>query len=81
MTKTSTKGFSLYLSSFLAAMTCPCHVPLYIFLFSGTSIGVFFSENQWLLFVSLGILFPVFIFLAIISYRRIKRQNSGCSKV
>ena len=70
------KGFSLYLSSFLAAMTCPCHVPLYLFLFSGTSLGVFFTDNQWLLFIGLGILFPVFILLTILIYRQLKQQNS-----
>lgn len=70
------KGYSLYLSSFLAALTCPCHVPLYIILFSGTSLGAMLAENQWILFIALGISFPVFALLALVSYKRIKAQHA-----
>jgi len=69
------KGFSVYLSAFLAALTCPCHVPLYLFLFSGTSLGVFLTENEWLFFIALGMSFPLFGLLTLISFKRIKAQH------
>ncbi len=34
----------------MAAITCPCHVPIYLAIFGGTALGAFLSENL-LLFV------------------------------
>ena len=39
-----------YLHLTIAAVTCPCHVPIYLAIFGGTALGGFLRENL-LLFV------------------------------
>lgn len=47
-----------YLHLAMAAITCPCHIPIYLIIFGGTSAGAFLRENLWLF-----ILGPTLIFL------------------
>lgn len=43
----------------IAALTCPCHVPIYLAIFGGTAIGAFLSENLWLFILGLTGVFLV----------------------
>ncbi|MBI1196195.1 MAG: mercury resistance protein [Gammaproteobacteria bacterium] len=45
--------FGGYLAGFFAVLTCPCHIPLYALLLSGTAAGSFVNPGNpwaWLLF-------------------------------
>ena len=42
------RRFGGYLAGFFAALTCPCHVPIYALLLSGTTAGSFLTPgNPW----------------------------------
>lgn len=41
----------------VAALTCPCHVPLVAVLLAGTALGGFITDNLLLLFGAFGLLF------------------------
>ena len=41
----------------LAAVTCPCHVPIYVALLSGTAAGSLLSDNMGVAALALGIVF------------------------
>ena len=43
----------------LAALTCPCHVPIYLAIFGGTALGAFLSENLLLFILGLTGVFLV----------------------
>lgn len=49
-----TKG---YFHLTLAAITCPCHVPIYLVIFGGTALGAFLSENLLLFILGLTLVF------------------------
>ena len=40
-----------------AALTCPCHIPIYLLLFGGTALGGYLSENIGLVIVALSAYF------------------------
>lgn len=42
---------SLYFS--IAAITCPCHAPIYLLIFGGTALGGFLKENLYLFILGL----------------------------
>ncbi len=37
----------------IAAITCPCHVPIYLAILSGTALGAFLQENLLLFILAL----------------------------
>lgn len=43
----------------LAVLTCPCHIPILIFLFSGTAFGAFLSDHIVVAVVVLVVLFLI----------------------
>lgn len=43
----------------IAALTCPCHVPIYLVIFGGTALGAFLSENLLLFILGLTGIFLV----------------------
>ena len=46
-----------YVLAFLALITCPCHLPIWALLLSGTAVGGFFTEYSGTLFLALLVLF------------------------
>ena len=47
-----------YFSLGLALLTCPCHVPILIFVLSGTAASVFLAQN---LLLAVAIMLPFFL--------------------
>ena len=42
-----------YLHLAIAALTCPCHVPIYLAIFGGTALGALLRENLLLFILGL----------------------------
>ena len=55
-----------YVSALFAFLTCPCHIPILLFLLSGTAAGAFLARNVW---VVLALLLPVFLYSVITAMR------------
>jgi mercuric ion transport protein len=53
----------------LAAVTCPCHLPLLALLLSGTAAGAALGEHQGIAFLVLSLLFLLFLAAAMRSWR------------
>ena len=54
----------------LAALTCPCHLPVLAFLLSGTAAGAFVSEHWSLATLVLTVLFVLFLRAALRAFRK-----------
>ncbi|MGH7430584.1 MAG: hypothetical protein ACREI5_02020, partial [Candidatus Methylomirabilales bacterium] len=48
-----------YFHLILAAVTCPCHVPIYLAILGGTALGAFLQENLLLFILALTGIFVV----------------------
>ncbi len=46
-----------YVNLAIAALTCPCHVPIYLAVLGGTAFGVFLRDNILLLILGLTAVF------------------------
>jgi len=53
----------------LAALTCPCHLPVLALLLSGTAAGAFVSEHWSLAALVLAVLFILFLRAALRAFR------------
>ena len=53
----------------LAALTCPCHLPVLALLLSGTAAGAFVSEHWSLATLVLTVLFVLFLRAALRAFR------------
>jgi mercuric ion transport protein len=60
----------------LAALTCPCHVPLLVLLLSGTAAGAFLSEHMGGAFALMAIVFLPSLGFAI---KRLKEAGAARS--
>lgn len=40
-----------------AALTCPCHLPIYLLILGGTSVGMALQENLGLAFLGITLIF------------------------
>lgn len=47
----------------LAALTCPCHLPVYALVFSGTAMGAVLAANTLLAALALGTVFLLALYL------------------
>lgn len=54
----------------LAALTCPCHLPVLALLLSGTAAGAFVSEHWSLATLVLTVLFVLFLRAALRAFRK-----------
>ena len=54
----------------LAALTCPCHLPVLALLLSGTAAGAFVSEQWSLATLVLTVLFVLFLRAALRAFRK-----------
>lgn len=57
--------WSTYTWSVLAALTCPCHLPILALLLSGTAAGALLTEHLLVAFTLLSILFATFLLAAV----------------
>jgi len=48
-----------YLPLTIAALTCPCHVPIYLAIFVGTALGALLQETLLVVILSLSGIFLV----------------------
>ena len=65
--KTSTaRRVKYYVTASLALLTCPCHIPILLFLLSGTAAGAFLASNVWLV---LAVVLPIFLFSVVTAMR------------
>nr|CAC80082.1 Urf-1 protein [Pseudomonas sp.] len=54
----------------LAALTCPCHLPVLALLLSGTAAGAFVSEQWSLATLVLAVFFILFLRAALQAFRK-----------
>jgi len=59
-----------YVLAFFALITCPCHLPLWGLLLSGTAVGGFFTEYSGTLFSALLVLFFISLWGAIYALKK-----------
>jgi mercuric ion transport protein len=59
-----------YIWAAAAALTCPCHIPIYALLLSGTALGAALAENLTFAFAALAGIFVVALGFAIRLLRR-----------
>lgn len=50
------------ISATVTFLTCPCHIPILLFLLSGTAAGALLADNVWLV---VAIVVPIFLYAAI----------------
>ncbi len=48
-----------YVNLAIAALTCPCHVPIYLAILGGTAYGVFLKDNIFLIIAGLAVIFLI----------------------
>lgn len=65
-----------YLIAALAAVTCPCHLPLIVTVLGGTALGATLSEHWGLAFLVLSVLFVTSGWMAIRLFGRAERDGS-----
>ena len=62
-----------YLLALLAFLTCPCHLPIWLVLFAGSTFGAVLNEN---LMIAGVILIVVFILSSVGAIRRLKNPRA-----
>jgi len=67
-----------YLHLTVAALTCPCHVPIYLAIFGGTAVGAFLRENLSLFLLGLTGIFLITVVkgLKLVKEEKAKREHS-----
>jgi len=56
----------------LALLACPCHLPFWIMLFSGTALGSFFSEQTVTAVMGFSVVFLISLTAALLAFNKIK---------
>ena len=57
-----------------ALLTCPCHIPIYIMLLSGTVAGTLLVENRS---IALGLFSMLFLLFVFSTMRLLKTRQEG----
>ena len=68
----SRRGWTSLLSLGLAALTCPCHLPLVIVLFAGTTLGAWTSQHRVVLMLAM-----LGVFVAALLYGLVGLSRQG----
>ena len=63
-----------YVTASLAFLTCPCHIPILLFLLAGTAAGAFLARNVWLV---LAVVLPIFLFSVITAMRSFELKGDN----
>ncbi|MFQ5851897.1 MAG: mercury resistance protein [Candidatus Binatia bacterium] len=66
-----------YVNLAIAALTCPCHVPIYLLILGGTAFGVFLRDNVLLLILGLTVIFLPTLFRGLKLVNEEKEQRKG----
>ena len=66
-----------YISLAIAALTCPCHLPIYLAIFGGTALGVFLRDNILLLIFGLAAIFLLTLTRGLKLVNEDKKQREG----
>jgi mercuric ion transport protein len=59
----------------IAAITCPCHVPIYLAIFGGTAVGALLQENLLLFILALTGIFVVTLRRGLQLYKMKEKAN------
>ncbi len=70
-----------YLNLAIAALTCPCHIPIYLAILGGTAYGVFLRDNIFLIIAGLAVIFLITLTrgLKLVNKDKDQRENSNSS--
>ena len=70
-----------YINLAIAALTCPCHVPIYLAVLGGTALGVYLRDNILLLILGLTGVFLLTLTrgLKLVNKDKEQRENSNSS--
>ena len=66
-----------YMNLAIAALTCPCHLPIYLAIFGGTALGVFLRDNILLLIFGLAAIFLLTLTRGLKLIKEDKEQEEG----
>jgi mercuric ion transport protein len=66
-----------YINLAIAALTCPCHVPIYLAVLGGTAFGVFMKDNIILLILGLTAIFLLTLTRGLRLVKEDKEQREG----
>ncbi len=66
-----------YMNLAIAAVTCPCHVPVYLAVLGGTAFGVFMKDNIILLILGLTAIFLLTLTRGLRLVKENKEQEEG----
>ncbi len=66
-----------YINLAIAALTCPCHVPVYLAVLGGTAFGVFMKDNIILLILGLSAIFLLTLTRGLKLVNADKEQEEG----
>jgi len=66
-----------YMNLAIAALTCPCHLPIYLAIFGGTALGVFLRDNILLLIFGLAAIFLLTLTRGLKLVNEDKKQREG----
>lgn len=66
-----------YMNLAIAALTCPCHLPIYLAIFGGTALGVFLRGNILLLIFGLAVIFLLTLTRGLKLIKEDKEQEEG----
>jgi len=70
-----------YINLAIAALTCPCHVPIYLAVLGGTALGVYLRDNILLIILGLTGVFLLTLTrgLKLVKKDKEQRENSNSS--
>ena len=66
-----------YLNLAIAALTCPCHIPIYLAILGGTAYGVFLRDNIFLIIAGLAVIFLITLSRGLKLVNEDKKQREG----
>ncbi len=66
-----------YLNLAIAAVTCPCHVPIFLAILGGTVYGVFLRDNIFLIIAGLAVIFLITLRRGLKLVNEEKEQGGG----
>ena len=65
-------------SATITFLTCPCHIPILLFLLSGTAAGALLYDNVWLV---VAVIVPIFLYAAITAMRSFEHAGSDAEGI
>lgn len=67
-----------YVTASLAFLTCPCHIPILLFLLAGTAAGAFLARNVWLV---LAVVLPIFLYSIVTAMRSFELKGDDDKRI